>query len=149
MPSVLTKVFCYFSRGSWPSFKMQFFTHIFQKMHCLAADLSRIRRIGRATELRFRDSAPARVSQVCLQEVWWPQHFFAHTVKTYCPNHKTWSEISRLVKRPWLEYEWWEKSRVVWALLRCEAGENKLNCPSCTSPKPKRHLKKYSWIICI
>lgn len=39
--------------------------------------------------------------------------------KKYCLYHKTLSEISGLVKRPWLEYEWWEKSRVV----RAEAGE--------------------------
>lgn len=60
MQSALTKVVCCFPRGSrWPSFKMPFPTHIFQKTHCLAADLSRIRRIGGAAELRFRDSAPA------------------------------------------------------------------------------------------
>lgn len=42
--------------------------------------------------------------------------------KKYCLYHKTLSEISGLVKRPWLEYEWWEKSRVVWVAW-AEAGE--------------------------
>jgi len=42
--------------------------------------------------------------------------------KKYCLYHKTLSEISGLVKRPWLEYEWWEKSRVVWVAW-VEAGE--------------------------
>lgn len=46
----------------------------------------------------------------------------AREKKKYCLYHKTLSEISGLVKRPWLEYEWWEKSRVVWVAW-AEAGE--------------------------
>ena len=68
------------------------------------------------------------ISQGRPPEVWWPQHFSPQRKKTYCPYHKTLSEISRLVKRPWLEYEWWEKSRVV-STARVQAGENHPNCP--------------------
>ncbi len=75
----------------------------------------------------------------CLGGVWWFQFFFGERErevgerdreweresegeKKYCLYHKTLSEISGLVKRPWLEYEWWEKSRVVWVAW-VEAGE--------------------------
>lgn len=84
------------------------------------ADLSRIRQIHWRTYLsqRRNNSTSVESHKTSLKKCD-GLSIFAHTVKTYCPNHKTLSEISRLVKRPWLEYEWWEKSRVVLLLFWC------------------------------